>query len=79
METISYKHITMKKWADFMVPILEQFGNVGRLDDESKWQPWAAQLSNLPGLSGNVVPNPYTFAKWQDWVARFNENVCQVS
>lgn len=64
-----------REWADFMTPNLEQYGNLPRLDSDDGWQEWAAQLGNLPGLSGAVVPNPYNFTVWREWADRFCQNL----
>jgi hypothetical protein len=70
--------MSLHEWCDFMVPVLEQFGNLGRLDGEN-WQEWALQLLNLPRLSGTVVPDPFQFAEWSDWAERLNKNLWAMS
>lgn len=78
ISVIDPSYLTAKEWTDFMVSVLEQFGNIGRLEDEGAWRDWAVQLFNLPALSGTIVPNPHEFTTWQDWAARFNENLTTV-
>lgn len=77
--TIRPDYLSAQQWADFMVPNLEKYGNLGRLDDEGEWQEWGAHLMLLPGLSGSIVPDPYAFDDWRKWVERLNENLSVIS
>lgn len=77
--TIDPAFMTAPQWADAMILNLEQYGNIGRLDDEKKWREWASQLLNLPKLAGNVVPDPYQFDDWRTWAIRCVENIGQLS
>lgn len=69
--------VSLREWADFMVPNLEQFGNLGRLDDETQWKVWASELLNLSSISGNI-PNPYQFDDWRTWAARCVQNLAEI-
>lgn len=75
---ISPAFMTAQQWADSMVPNLEQFGNIGRLEDEKKWRDWATQLLNLPKLAGSIIPDPYQFDDWRAWARRCVENLAEV-
>lgn len=77
VSTISPSYMTFRQWADFMVPNLERFGNLGRLAREEEWREWGAALLNLPALSGSIVPDPYQFDDWRKWVQRLNENLAE--
>ena len=74
VQTIDPAHVSVQEWCDFMVPNLEQFGNLGRLDGDN-WREWGTQLLNLPALSGSIVPDPYQFDDWILWAMRLNENL----
>ncbi len=76
--TINPDYLTVQQWADFMVPNLSQYGNLGRLDDETEWAEWGERLMNLPGLSGSIVPDPRAFENWREWVDRLNQNLSAV-
>lgn len=73
--TIDPRGISLREWCDFMVPNLEQFGNLARLDDDDMWREWAMQLLNLPRLSGSIVPDPSDFDDWAEWATRLNKNL----
>lgn len=76
--TVNPMFMTPREWTDAMMTNLEQFGNIGRLDDEKKWQEWATQLLNLPKLAGSIVPDPYQFDDWRAWARRCIENLAEV-
>lgn len=78
VHVISPDFVSATEWADFMVPNLEQYGNLGRLDDEKEWRTWGLQLLNLPALSGSIIPNPYDFDDWRAWARRCVENLAGV-
>jgi hypothetical protein len=63
-------YMALRDWADQMSTDLAQFGVVGQLQDENKWQDWAVQFLNNSSLGRNL-PNPYGFDKWDDWAERF--------
>ena len=65
-------------WADAMVLELDALGNLGRLESDNEWREWAAQLLNLPSISGSIVPNPYEFGTWQEWAERLNDGLAAV-
>ena len=69
---------TAVSWADAMVIELEQFGNLGRLDDPEQWREWAVQLFLLPSISGSIVPDPYNFATWDEWAKCLNGGLAAV-
>ena len=64
--------MTATDWTDAMAINLEEFGNLPRLENADAWQAWAEQVLNLPGLSGSIVPDPYAFARWEEWAAQLN-------
>lgn len=78
VNVINPRGLNARDWADFMTPNLEQYGNLPRLDSDDAWKEWAAQLGNLPGLSGEIVPNPYNFNEWQPWAERFCLNLSEL-
>lgn len=78
VEIVNPAYLTVKEWTDFMVPALEQFGNLGRLDDEKQWREWGAALLNLPALSGSVIPDPYQFDDWRTWATRCVQNLSEM-
>lgn len=79
VSTVNPAFLSVKEWTDFMVPGLEQFGNLGRLERDEDWQEWGAQLLNLPTLSGSIIPNPYEFDDWRTWAARCVQNLSEIS
>jgi len=44
---IDPRGLTISEWADYVVPEVEAFGNVGRLDDPSDWRAWANRIASL--------------------------------
>ncbi len=78
VDTVNPAYMTVRDWADAMVQNLEQFGNLGRLDDEAQWKNWGAQLLNLPGISGSIIPDPYQFDDWRTWAARCVQNLSEM-
>lgn len=78
IQTISPYGMPVRDWCDAMTINLEQFGNLPRLETEAAWREWGAELLNLGGLSGSIVPDPYTFARWEDWAERLNEGLAAV-
>lgn len=79
VRTIDPAYMSVQEWADNMVPALEQFGNLGRLWSEDEWRNWAAQLLNLPALSGSIVPDPYDYEDWRMWAQRLNQNLAEIA
>lgn len=77
VRTISPFHIDLSAWADAMVQNVEKYGNLGRLMGDD-WRAFGLNMMTLPGLSGSIVPDPYAFTDWQDWVMRLNENLSVV-
>ena len=73
--TIDPLGMDVKAWTDAMHIDLEGFGSIPILIDKNRWQDWASELSNLGGLAGIVIPDPYEFSDWQDWARRFNESL----
>ena len=65
--------MTVQSWTDQMSLSLDQYGIVGRLDDPEGWQDWAARAINLPGISSQNPPDPYTYEEWGKWAERFNQ------
>ena len=62
--------LTLTDWASAITIDLSSQGLVPRMDDESKWQEWAANLFVNLNVTG---PNPYKFDNWLDWAERFVE------
>lgn len=71
MDTVNPYQLGVREWADVMTPILETFGNIGRLDDPTAWQRWGADILSLSSLSGVILPDPYEYADWREWAVRF--------
>lgn len=65
----------LRLWADSIVFDLEEFGPLGRLENESEWQDWAAGIIGVNGISQQNPPSPYQFDDWREWSARFYEMV----
>ena len=78
VRTIDPAYLTVQQWTDFMVPSLEQFGNLGRLDRDDEWRAWGVSLLNMSQLSGSIVPNPYQFDDWRVWARRLVENLSEI-
>lgn len=78
INTIDPSYMSVREWTDFMVPNLEQYGNLGRLSRDDEWRAWGAQLLNLPGISGSIVPDPYQFDDWRTWAQRCVQNLSVV-
>lgn len=57
----------LKDWADNVASAMDRFTPVERLDDESLWQEWGANLLTDLAEDG---PNPYGFEDWREWGAR---------
>lgn len=70
--------MTATEWCDAMTINLEQFGNLGRLENEEGWRDWALQLMTMGSLSGTVVPDPYAFTEWRPWAEAFTKNLAVV-
>jgi hypothetical protein len=62
-----------KSWCDQVTPLLEQFGYIPRLTDDSQWQLWAIRIQGLPKISAKNPPNPNLFPDWKSWAMRFNQ------
>lgn len=60
----------LRDWADCVCLDIGQLATVGRIMDDAKWQEWASQFLNLPGV-GRTVPEPYQFDSWQEWADQF--------
>lgn len=65
-------NMTLNDWADAAVPYLEQFDSIGRLMGDN-WQEWGARLTLALGLSGRLIPDPYSFSDWRVWAQRLCE------
>lgn len=78
VHTINPQFLTVREWTDFMVPNLEQYGNLGRLDRDEEWREWGVALLNLRALSGSIIPDPYQFDDWRSWAQRCVENLSVV-
>jgi len=66
--------MTVTEWTDKMTPILINSGsggNIGRLDDPSKWRDWAIGVILINTRWQATAPNPSQFQNWEDWAERF--------
>lgn len=77
IRTISPNYMDLSHWADAMVQNVDKYGNLGRLMGDD-WKMFGLNMMTLPALSGSVVPDPYAFDTWQEWVSRLNENLSLV-
>jgi hypothetical protein len=78
VQVINPYGMTARDWTDAMVINLEQFGNIGRLENEDQWRDWALQLMTLGSLSGTTVPDPYGFLEWRPWAEALTKNLAGV-
>ena len=70
---IDPRGLTISEWADYVVPEVEAFGNVGRLDDPSDWRAWANRIASLSEMQERNVPSPFEFTDWQNWAFAFSQ------
>lgn len=66
---------TFQEWADYMYPLLEQYGAIEQVTHGSDWQSWAAGLLSLNGIAQVGAPSPYQFEDWKDWAYRLIESL----
>ena len=66
--------MTVVEWADKMTPQLVNSGrggDIGRLDDPSKWRDWARSVILINTTWQSTAPNPYQLDNWENWAERF--------
>lgn len=68
---IDPRTVDLQFWADSVVFDLEQFGPIGRLENEAEWQDWGAGLIGINGISQRNPPSPYQYDDWKEWAIRF--------
>jgi hypothetical protein len=68
---IDPRTVDLRLWADSVVFDLEQFGPIGRLENETEWQDWGAGLIGINGISQRNPPSPYQYDDWKEWAIRF--------
>lgn len=62
-------------WAQRAREFLNAYGNPPSPTTEEDWQFWGARLGDLPGLAGQLIPSPYTYQEWRQWVQDLNQSV----
>lgn len=62
--------MTLRQWADALILTTDPAFSFGRLDDDTKWQDWAAQFVRATPYSQRNVPSPYFFTDWRQWAER---------
>lgn len=67
------RFMELNLWADATVFDLENFGPIGRLENDSEWQSWAAGIIGINGISQQNPPSPYDYSDWREWAVRFYE------
>lgn len=72
IQTIDPLGLNAVEWMDMNTLYLTKFGTIPRANSESEWQPWAANLLNLPSIHGTFIPSPYEYSDWRRWAAEFN-------
>jgi len=63
--------IGLKDWADQIVLDLSTYGVLPQLDDETKWQEWAASLCAIASITSKNPPDALSFSDWREWASRF--------
>lgn len=71
---IDPRGLDLMSWADQVVPRVNAYGNIGRLERPEDWRAWALQIASLTEMQKQGVPSPNEFAEWQDWAYQF----CQI-
>ena len=61
-------------WADQISLDLDQYGSIGKLQNESEWQDWAIRLLNISAIGKNL-PVPYSSDEWREWAERFCQSL----
>jgi hypothetical protein len=65
--------IGLMDWADQVTMDFENKVIPQKLLNEDEWQLWANQFLEMPDISKNNPPDPYSFDNWKDWAERFCE------
>lgn len=68
---IDPRGMDLQLWADATIFDLEEYGPLGRLENESDWKDWAAGIIGVNGISQLNPPSPYQFDDWREWAIRF--------
>jgi hypothetical protein len=68
---IDPRGLEIHEWADFVIPLVSEYGTVGRLDIGADWKAWALQIASLTEMQKQGVPSPNEFADWKDWAYQF--------
>lgn len=68
---IDPRGMSVTEWADRVVPFVEAYGSVGKLDSADNWRAWATGIASLTEMQKQGVPSPNEFADWQDWAFQF--------
>lgn len=67
---IDPRGMSLHDWADSVILALNDAWSLPKLQDETRWQDWAASFTLIPGLSQRSLPDPYEFTAWRDWAMR---------
>lgn len=65
------RYLPLQLWADITLFDLENYGPIGRLENEAEWKGWAAGIVGINGISQRNPPSPYDYDDWRDWAYRF--------
>jgi len=68
---IDPRNMEVMEWADKMTPLLNTYGDVGKLDSPDNWQNWATGVILINQKWQSVAPIPYQYTDWRDWAERF--------
>jgi len=62
--------MTLLDWADSVILSVGDAWSFGSLEDEARWQDWAASFVRAANFSEQAVPSPYAFNDWREWAMR---------
>jgi hypothetical protein len=65
--------MNLMDWADQVTMDLENKVIPRKLMNVDNWQEWANQFLELPDISKNNPPDPYSYSDWKEWADRFCE------
>ena len=71
MIAVDPRNMEVMEWADKMTPMLNTYGDVGKLDKPENWQYWATGVILINQQWQSVAPIPYQYSNWRDWAERF--------
>ena len=66
--------MTFQEWGARVAEAMAAYG-VERPTAEADWKSWVCALFYVPELTATNIPEPFSFATWQDWAVRFIECV----